>query len=154
MGGAQIVLDEMRGAFLFFARRRFGCRVIERLLKHCSRPQVLELGQEVLREAEALITHPFGNYVIQHILQYGAAEDQQQIVDILVTNIHRLSRHRVASHVIEAALAHSSPENQKLLMKALSADEAQLALLSQYHYGSFVAREVMRLQAGQAQEDD
>merc|ERR1719379_1572852 len=44
--GAEIVLEEMCGAFLFFSRRRFGCRVIERLLENCSNPQVSELARE------------------------------------------------------------------------------------------------------------
>merc|ERR1719375_2618648 len=44
--GVQIVFDETRGAFAFFARRRFGCRVLERLLEHCIGPQVSEIGEE------------------------------------------------------------------------------------------------------------
>jgi len=145
--GTQIVVDEMRGASLFFSRRRFGCRVIERLLEHCTRPQVSEIGQEVMREADELITHPFGNFVMQHMLKYGAAEDQHQIVKFLVRDIYNLSKHRVASHVIETALAHSGPEDRRLLMQALSENPAELAHLAQSHYGSFVAREMMRVQA-------
>jgi len=143
--GTQIVVDEMRGASLFFSRRRFGCRVIERLLENCTRPQVSEIGQEVMREADELITHPFGNFVMQHILKYGAAEDQHRIVKFLVRDIYNLAKHRVASHVIEAALAHSCPEDRRLLLQALSADPSELALLSQSHYGCFVAREMTRM---------
>jgi len=152
--GAQLVLDEMRGNFLFFSRRRFGCRVIERLLEHCSSSQVVELAEEVMREADMLIQHPYGNFVIQHMLRFGSSDDQHQIVDMLVRDIYILSKHRVASHVIEAALAHGCPKDRSLLIDALSADPTELALLAQSHYGGFVAREMMRVQADMTLEDE
>jgi len=152
--GAQIVLDEMRGAFLFFSRRRFGCRVIERLMEHCSNTQVSELAQEVMREADMLIQHPYGNFVMQHMLRYGSSGDQHQIVEFLVKDIYVLAKHRVASHVIEAALAHCYPQDRNILVEALSADQAELALLTHSHYGSFVAREMMRVQSGMVPGDE
>merc|ERR1719231_1405268 len=98
-------------------------------------------------EADELITHPFGNFVIQHILMHGATADRHKIVMLLVQDIFSLSRHRVASHVIEAALAHSCPEDKSLLVKTLSADQSELALLEQSHAGCFVFREMKRVQA-------
>lgn len=91
---------------------------------------------------------------MQHLLKYGAFEDRHQIVEFLLRDIYILSKHRVASHVIEAALAHSCPDDRSLLIQALSADQAELALLSQSHYGSFVVREMMRVQAELALGDE
>jgi len=91
---------------------------------------------------------------MQYMLKYGSSEDRHQIVEILVRDIYNLSKHRVVSHVIEAALAHCSPEDRSLLIEALSADQTELALLAQSHYGSFVAREMMRVQADMSLGDE
>merc|ERR1719321_1963175 len=95
-----------------------------------------------------LITHPFGNFVIQHILKYGTTEDRQMIVKYLVMDIYNLSRHRVASQVIESAFVHGCPDDKTLLKEVLSSLPSELALLGQSHFGSAVVREMLRVQTG------
>lgn len=152
--GAEIVMDEIRDDFPFFAKHRFGCRVLQGLLEHCTHTQVSQMVDEIMLHVRDLITHPFGNFVIQHILKYGTSEDRQGIVRYLVMEIFNLSRHSVASHVVEAAFEHGSPDDKSLLVEVLSSNPAELALLGQSHVGSGVARKMMRVQAGNTFQED
>lgn len=46
----------------------YGCRVIQRILEHCTPEQVAPILEELHSHAEQLVQDQFGNYVIQHVL--------------------------------------------------------------------------------------
>jgi hypothetical protein len=135
----------LKGQGAFVARHRFGCRVLQRALEHCLSEQTEELIAEVLAEAPQLVRHTYGNFVIQHIIQYGTSSQVHQIIQVLLADAMRFANHRIASHVMSCALSCCSPEDVQTLTKALVRDEGQLAELTRRHYGSFVVREVNRV---------
>ena len=50
----------------------YGCRVVQRVLEHCTIGQVKEYTRrEILQSTVPLATDQYGNYVIQHMLEYG-----------------------------------------------------------------------------------
>jgi len=141
----QFVLDELHGSIVSAARHRYGCRVLERLIEHCSVEQTAGLVDELLDGAAQLCRHTFGNFVVQHVLMHGLEDQRQQIVAILRGDIQRLARHRVASHVVRCALVHCSTEDRQQLALAMAADAREFADLAHHHCGSFVVREMKRL---------
>merc|ERR1719203_1658492 len=102
------------------------------------------LTDKVLAGAEQLCRHPFGNFVVQHLLEHGTPEQQRALVDMLRADIQRLARHRVASHVVRSALKNASPEDKQRLVSDLSVDAENLTDLAHHHCGSFVIREMRR----------
>jgi hypothetical protein len=145
----QFVLHELcafpdRG--LFIAKHRFGCRILERLLEHCPAQQTRILVEDVTEHAYALCSHPFGNYVVQHVLEYGAPAQRSAVVDALLEGgVMNLAMHRVASNVIERALVQCDAEGRAALVDALVANpEATLAMASS-RYGSFIAQRLLEL---------
>lgn len=46
----------------------YGCRVIQRILEHCTPEQTAPILDEMHQHVEQLIQDQYGNYVIQHVL--------------------------------------------------------------------------------------
>ena len=46
----------------------YGCRVIQRILEHCTSEQTAPVLNELHSNTETLIQDQYGNYVIQHVL--------------------------------------------------------------------------------------
>lgn len=46
----------------------YGCRVIQRILEHCTPEQTAPILEELHQHTEQLIQDQYGNYVIQHVL--------------------------------------------------------------------------------------
>mmetsp|Transcript_6655 Transcript_6655/g.15802 ORF Transcript_6655/g.15802 Transcript_6655/m.15802 type:complete len:548 (+) Transcript_6655:32-1675(+) len=135
----QFVLGELEGRAWEAARHRFGCRVLERLLEHdCWRAS--GLVTEVLHHVLDLAMHPYGNFVVQHILEHGTDEQRCLVVDALRPEVRRLARHKNASHVVERALQFCKQDEKQALKQAISGDAEELIRLSHSNYGSFVAK--------------
>lgn len=74
----------------------YGCRVIQRILEHCSPEQIEPLLAELHAEVKRLVTDQYGNYVVQHVLERGAQVDKSHIVKALMGSIPELSQHKFA----------------------------------------------------------
>ena len=59
----------------------YGCRVIQRILEHCTSEQTAIILEELHNHTEQLIKDQYGNYVIQHILEHGQQENKEKIGD-------------------------------------------------------------------------
>lgn len=138
----QFILEEMSGQVVTTARHRYGCRVLERLIERAWHTE--SLVDEVLADTSLLCRHPFGNFVVQHVLKLGTPLQRRSVVEILHTDIQRLARHRVASHVVRGALANGSSEDRQRLVSALTMDPAGFADLAHHHCGSYVVREMRK----------
>lgn len=46
----------------------YGCRVIQRILEHCTPEQTAPILEELHQHTDQLIQDQYGNYVIQHVL--------------------------------------------------------------------------------------
>ena len=51
----------------------YGCRVIQRILEHCTPEQTAPILNELHMNTETLIQDQYGNYVIQHVLGISSA---------------------------------------------------------------------------------
>lgn len=133
------------------ARHRFGCRILCRLLEHLNE-QTCTLVDEVLKDAEALCRHHFGNYVIQHVLEFGTAEQKHKVACALRSSMPNNARNKNASRVIEKALAHCCEEDRVAMVDALLAERNGLPNLAEHQFGSFVVQAAMRLPKEQSSQ--
>jgi pumilio RNA-binding family len=102
-----------------FAAHPYGCRVIQRLLEKCNDEQKQPLLDEILKQANCLSRDQYGNYVVQHILQYGTAQARRDILRICGENILAMSKHKFSSNVIEKCFIHTSIEERDELLDAV-----------------------------------
>ena len=58
-------MDAFKGQVQSLATHAYGCRVIQRILEHCSLEQTMPVLQELLHHIHDLVQDQYGNYVIQ-----------------------------------------------------------------------------------------
>jgi len=141
----QFIVDEFRGQAVSLARHQFACRVLRRLLQHCSWEQVSPLVVELLESMLELISDRNGNLVVQAILEQGHAWAKGRIVEVLCAgDLRALARHWIASNVVRCAIDHASVNELRRLSQVLLPTASEEKKLSQHRHGSFVARAIKR----------
>jgi pumilio RNA-binding family len=122
----------------------YGCRVLQRCFEFLPESQTRPLLDEMHQFVHNLVLDSFGNYgsslslplvisvlsymlssscysiaVVQFVLERGAPEDRQKIIDKLQGQILHMARHKFASNVCEKALITSPPSTRALLIEEI-----------------------------------
>ena len=74
----------------------YGCRVIQRILEHCTPAQTQPLLDQLHMRVDQLVEDQYGNYVIQHVLEHGRPEDRAKIVNVVKGKVVTMSQHKYA----------------------------------------------------------
>lgn len=72
----------------------YGCRVIQRILEHCTQEQTSPILEELHQHTEQLIQDQYGNYVIQHVLGKCAAA----LTSVILCKFLRRKEMLIANH--------------------------------------------------------
>lgn len=64
----------------------YGCRVIQRILEHCTQEQTTPILEELHQQTEQLIQDQYGNYVIQHVLG-KCSQMMSTVIFMILTDI-------------------------------------------------------------------
>lgn len=87
------------------SRDRVGCVIVKRCIDHANEEQKARLGEGVTNKALALVQDPFGNYVVQHILDKFSTEEQSlRLIRNLLGSITDLCTQKFSSNVVEKCL--------------------------------------------------
>jgi len=136
------------------ARHRFACRLLERFLEHCHERELKVVLDQVIAKAHELCRHPYGNFVVQTILEHGTSTRKQEVVEkLLEAELPVLAMHRTASHVVQKALEHSDQAFQERLIRTLLEAPTPRSLLEVAcsRYGSFVVETIASIRPQPAQ---
>jgi len=87
----------------------YGCRVIQRILEHCTVSQVSGILEELHQQTEHLVHDQYGNYVIQHVLEHGQPDDKSKIINqlrgkFMILSQHKFARFASALHLVQYLL--------------------------------------------------
>jgi len=108
----------------------------------------------VIENAYVLCRHPFGNYVVQHVLEYGTPTQRNAVVEALLQGgVMQLAMHRVASNVIERALVECTAEGRHALVGQLVAEPSAALAMASSRYGSFIAQRLLELPASPQRDE-
>lgn len=114
------IVDDVLDNLASLACHPYGCRVLQRILEHCIERQksmTLEKISECLR---VLFDDQYGNYVIQHVLQFGRVKDRDMVLEMVVNNgLLKLSRQKFASNVIEKLLKYGNEQQRKSVVREM-----------------------------------
>jgi len=141
----QFVIDEItcKGArsVTMVARHKYGCRIIQRLLEHCSQEQTNVLAQALLTETDAMDTccHMFGNYAMQHLYEYGTVEHRQKLVVLLIQNLACAVDTHLCT-VIGKVLAMGDDDDKYALAQAVYNTPGMVASMVNTKPGQFALR--------------
>lgn len=98
----------------------YGCRVLQRILEHCVESQKSATLNSIQKCLRTLLDDQYGNYVIQHVLQYGRKSDRDIVLHMIIeNNLLVLSKQKFASNVIEKLLKYGSAEHRTTIVREM-----------------------------------
>jgi len=116
----KFILDDVLSQIISLSCHPYGCRVIQRILEHCSETQKVRALDEILLCHSALLDDQYGNYVIQHVLQYGRDCDRDSILGLIVEGgLLILSRQKFASNVVEKLLKFGNAAQRNMVVREM-----------------------------------
>ncbi|KAI1167175.1 ARM repeat-containing protein [Nemania serpens] len=98
---------------------RHGCCVLQRCIDHASGSQKAWLISKITEHALRLVQDPFGNYVVQYIIDLNDRAFTEPIAQRFLGKIVTLSRHKFSSNVVEKCLRCASEEAKDRMVKEL-----------------------------------
>ncbi|KAH7155304.1 armadillo-type protein [Dactylonectria estremocensis] len=116
---AQFIFDAVGNNCVEVGTHRHGCCVLQRCIDHASGDQKLWLIQRITEHARILVQDPFGNYVVQYIIDLNEPTFTEPVVRMFRGCVTQLSRHKFSSNVIEKCLRCSQPESRDMIVEEL-----------------------------------
>ncbi|XP_027915576.1 pumilio homolog 6, chloroplastic-like isoform X1 [Vigna unguiculata] len=143
------IISAFRGQVAILSMHPYGCRVIQRVLEHCSdEVQCQFIVDEILQSVFTLAQDQYGNYVAQHVLERGRPQERSQIISKLSGHIVQLSQHKFASNVVEKCLEYGdSTERQLLITEIIGHDKQHDNLLTMMkdQFANYVIQRVLEI---------
>eukprot|EP00804_Cyclotella_cryptica_P009661 CCRYP_011207-RB/>CCRYP_011207-RB protein AED:0.07 eAED:0.07 QI:304/1/1/1/1/1/6/286/934 len=116
----QFIVDDVLANVESLCCHPYGCRVLQRMLEHCVDFQKLATLDEIQLCHKTLLDDQYGNYVIQHVLQYGRDSDRDSLLKIIVDNdLLKLSRQKFASNVVEKLLKYGNSYQRNAIVREM-----------------------------------
>ncbi|XP_027356946.1 putative pumilio homolog 8, chloroplastic [Abrus precatorius] len=123
--------NDFRGRVLLLAMDQHECRTLQETLKILKREELSIIFSELINHVVELIVDPFGNYVVQRMVEICSKEQRTQIILMLTQSNLQLVRICLTPHgarTVEKLLAHVTTQEQRgLIMSVLSPSAAVLA---------------------------
>lgn len=119
-GKIQFIVDDVLANVKTLCCHPYGCRVLQRMLEHCVPRQKMATLDKIQLCHRALLDDQYGNYVIQHVLQYGREVDRDSLLKIIVENdLLKLSRQKFASNVVEKLLKYGNSNQRNAIVREM-----------------------------------
>ncbi|KAL7536574.1 hypothetical protein ACHAWF_005502 [Thalassiosira exigua] len=116
----QFIVDDVLANVKTLCCHPYGCRVLQRMLEHCVESQKMATLDKIQLCHKALLDDQYGNYVIQHVLQYGRESDRDSLLKIIVQNdLLKLSRQKFASNVVEKLLKYGNSYQRNAIVREM-----------------------------------
>lgn len=98
---------------------RHGCCVLQRALDYATVHQQQVLATKIIHNSLSLIQDPFGNYVVQYVLDLANPDFTSSIVHELCGHICHLSKQKFSSNAIEKIIRVASPSDRLIMINEL-----------------------------------
>ncbi|KAI3873672.1 hypothetical protein MKX03_021057 [Papaver bracteatum] len=141
------IISAFRNQVATLSTHPYGCRVIQRVLEHCTDEQQSQIiVDEILESACALAQDQYGNYVTQHVLERGKPHERSQIISKLAGQIVTLSQHKFASNVVEKCLEHGDAAERDILIEEIvgqTEGNDNLLIMMKDQFANYVVQKVL-----------
>ncbi|KAJ1645652.1 hypothetical protein LPJ64_002769 [Coemansia asiatica] len=135
----QFIYDSVAQSCSEVATHRQGCCVFQRCIDYSTGEQKRQLVDVVIDEALALVQDPFGNYVVQYVLELGVSEFSEPLIKRFNGHICGLSVQKFSSNVMEKCIRIASADTRRQLVVPLLQRE-KLEILMRDSYGNYVVQ--------------
>lgn len=116
---AQFIFDAVGHNCVPVGTHRHGCCVLQRCVDHASGSQKDELVRQISNNAFGLVQDPFGNYVVQYILDLDAPEFTEPLCHHFKGSVVYLSKQKFSSNVIEKCIRVAGDESRRALIQEI-----------------------------------
>ncbi|XP_076953893.1 putative pumilio homolog 8, chloroplastic [Bidens hawaiensis] len=147
----QPILDVVADNCLDIATDKSGCCVLQLCVLHAEEVSKERLMTEIIENALDLSEHPYGNYVVQHILGMQIPEITAHIMRKLAGNFVNLAMNKYASNVVEKCLK-DAPDDQSTPIISEIINSPNFLGLIQHPFGNYVAQSVLQIAKGTLKE--
>jgi hypothetical protein len=136
---AQFIFDAVGEHCITVGTHRHGCCVLQRCIDHASGYQKVDLVRKITAHSFHLVQDPFGNYVIQYILDLNDAAFTSPMCQGFQGKITELSKQKFSSNVIEKCIRCADMPSKALMIEELL-DAEELEKLMRDSYGNYVVQ--------------
>lgn len=98
---------------------RHGCCVLQRALDYATDRQQQVLSHKIIQLCMILIQDPYGNYVVQYVLDQGNQDYISSIVARLLKSLCVLSKQKFSSNAIEKLIRVANASDRILMINEL-----------------------------------
>lgn len=136
---AQFIFNAVGNRCIEVGTHRHGCCVLQRCIDHASGDQKAWLIARITDNAQRLVKDPFGNYVVQYIIDLNEPAFTEPLVKQFQGKISELSRHKFSSNVIEKCLRCASDGSKDMMsLELLHGGEVERLLRDSF--GNYVVQ--------------
>ncbi|KAI0163224.1 armadillo-type protein [Pestalotiopsis sp. NC0098] len=135
----QFIFEAVGNNCIDVGTHRHGCCVLQRCIDHAAGDQKITLINRITENAARLVQDPFGNYVIQYIIDLNEPSFTQPLVLKFLGSIGRLSRHKFSSNVMEKCLRCASDQSKDMMVQEMLVPGETERLLKD-NYGNYVVQ--------------
>lgn len=132
----QFIYNAVAAHCVEVATHRHGCCVLQRCIDHASETQRVQLVTEITYHALTLVQDPYGNYVVQYILDLNDNRFSDAVIRQFFGNVCALSVQKFSSNVIEKCIRVAEHNTRKLLIEELL-NRSRLEKLLRDSFGNY-----------------
>ncbi|KAF2085772.1 ARM repeat-containing protein, partial [Saccharata proteae CBS 121410] len=133
------IFDNVAANVVIVGTHRHGCCVLQRCIDHADQIQKDKLVHAITQNAFALVQDPFGNYVVQYILDINMEKYSKPLCKSFRGSVASLSKQKFSSNVIEKCIRISDDESKQNLIHELL-QPAELDKLVRDNYANYVVQ--------------
>jgi hypothetical protein len=134
---AQFIFDAVGQNCITVGTHRHGCCVLQRCIDHASGFQKVQLVRQITANAFHLVQDPFGNYVVQYILDLNDPSFTNPLCVGFSGKISELSKQKFSSNVIEKCIRCADHTTKRIMIEELM-NQDELEKLMRDSYGNYV----------------
>ncbi|KAF2736884.1 ARM repeat-containing protein [Polyplosphaeria fusca] len=134
---AQFIFDAVGRNCITVGTHRHGCCVLQRCIDHASGFQKVQLVRQITENSIHLVQDPFGNYVVQYVLDLNEPSFTNPMCLGFQVNIAELSKQKFSSNVIEKCIRCADMPTKRVLIEELM-NLGELESLMRDSYGNYV----------------
>ncbi|MCJ1471265.1 hypothetical protein MMC07_009913 [Pseudocyphellaria aurata] len=116
---AQFIFDGVGNNCIVVGTHRHGCCVLQRCIDHASGLQKAQLISQITANAFSLVQDPFGNYVVQYIVDLAEPAFTDPLCYSFQGSIPLLSKQKFSSNVIEKCLRGAQASVTKMMIEEM-----------------------------------
>lgn len=153
---AQFVIDELTQhggkGVVQAAKHRFGCRVLQRLLEHCSQEQISPMVEVLLNDAVDLSSHTYGHYVMMHLFEQCDQDVVSRLASTLQQHLPNMTADGYIGAVIGKALNHTNTKACVSLAAGLLQEHAHVVVMACSRWGYAAVKQALVLVSASEQD--